>query len=794
MSNKTNLNLIGLSATLALSLAFTGCKDDLSEDSHYKTPSFLVGNAIEVLQKDGNYKTFLKGIELVGLNDVVDSQILTVLAPTDEAFSAFLKEKGYNSIEEMHKADPEYTKQMIAYHLLYYAMDWEKMTNFRPSEGDAATELDKAVQAGMYNRFRTRSVGTDELVKNTDASLSSDSVLTVVHNDRYVTVFSEKMFNTLGIDAASNYNYFFPNTTWNPNHLKNGFNVMNAAVLDTVAVVTDNGYLYHIDHVLEPVGTIYEELTQQGNYNLIRLLFDQYAFWRKYDIESSNRGYDVYLQMFSGLPNIANEWPSESYQNFAANSFNSWNLFVPTDQAMNRMFTSFWDENCGYKDIMSLNPLIQRILLLESVSYIAFDGSRSTSYMCFPDFIRQNKAISYFDTEITTDPMTFDANIICNNGVIYGSNDLEVPGVFSSVSGPVFKDVRYLPYLYALQGAGMLLSLASKESDFVTLIPDTAQFSHQEPKMRLFRDETVVPASYELQQWDDQSNGFVNVNSSYLEKMVNMNTSAAISDLNFGGVRVVETNEAFNYWYIKDGKISSNAVFNQLLNPKFKGDVWSNLREIPRSTTQSSWSNGHAYAYDYNSIYMPASGTTLEQELSQNNDRDYPYYCFVQLLKKASLVNKDGFVTAGATTIRFFDPESRFFAFIPTNEAIKNSLKDIPGCSSMSINESSYVIDGNPSNKNALINYLLSHFVTADRVSFNAYPYVGSSCKGAFTTAGSYLLNIQDDGAKLSVSFSAVQEGGTTPEGNVVNVVSQYDYFPFVFSDGAFQLIDEILK
>jgi len=797
MNQKLILRRSALSVAVALSMALPSCQDDLSEDSHYKSPSFLVGNAIEVLQKDGNYKSFLKGIELIGYNDVVDSQILTVLAPTDEAFAQFLQEKGYASIEEMYQKDPEYTRLLITYHLLYYAMDWEKMTNFRPTEGDAATQLEKNKFAGIYNRFRTRSAVATERLKNVDVKIDEDS-LEIVHYDRYVTVFSEKMFKTLGIDAATNYNYFFPNTTWNPNHLANGFNVMNAAVLDTAAVVTDNGYLYHIDHVIEPVGSIYEELTSNSDYSIIKSLYDVYSYFGKDEIESENRGYNVYARLFRDLPNIASEWPTTDYLKFSANTSQSWNLFVPTNQALDRMFTEYWDEQSGYHNVMDLNPLIQRILLKEGLGKVFLQISDKTDYAdytCFPDYIRQQKTQSYYGNDITTDPATYDVNVFCNNGVIYGSSKMNLPGVFSSVAGPAFKDVKYLPYLYALDGSGLMLNLASLQTDFVTLIPDTAQFTHHEPTMRLFQDVTATTPTYRLQEWNDQESDYSNVSSSTMTKMVNMNTTTAVKELKKSGVQVIETNEAFNYWFVRDGKITTNSIFNEQLKPSFDGNVWSEFYEITSSTSGAKWSNGHAYAYDYSSVFMPASGTTLEEELSQNVDRDYPYSCFVQLLQKSGLVKEGAFVNTGANTIRLLAEGCRFFVMIPTNEAIKANLANIPGCNKLTIDENTYVISGTVANKSLLQNALLNYFVTYDRAPFNAYPYIGSTCKGEFQTAGAHNLVITDDGNKLSVSLVQRPESTSdAPEGNVVNVIDKYNGLPFVFSDGAFQLIDEVLK
>ena len=794
MTKQTLLQIgVGIPLLAALSASLTSCKDDLSKNEHYEAPSFLVGNAKEVLERpfEGHtFKTFLRGIELVGYLDVVDSQILTVLAPTDEAFAQYLKEKGYASIEEMYQADPDFTNQVITYHLLYYALDWEKMTNFRPGEGDGATEEDKQTMAGLFNQFRTRCVLDTTHIKFDDPSLP-ESVVPVVHYDRYLTVFSEKMFHTLGIDAQSNYNYFFPNTQWNPKHLANGFNVMNAAVLDTAAVVTDNGYLYHIDHVIEPVGTIYEEITKRGKYQLVQQLFDKYSYPSEELNESENRGYVVYTQKFYGLPNIANEWMSSSYLDIMDNSFFSWNTFLPTDNAVNKMFEEYWDSGCGYKDILDLDDLIQKILLEECLGYIELTDVRHTQYKCFPDYIRNGKVESLYGTIITTDPATFDDNMVCSNGILYGSTQMSLPGVFAGVAGAAMKNRRFLPYLYALDGSEMLLALSSNQGQFVALIPDTAQFAHNDPKMRLFTDLTKTPSITTLQQWDDESADYVTTSSSTMYDMVAMNTTMEVKELKSEGTQVIETNVPFNYWYVCDGKITTNALFNEQLNPSFSGQIWASFHEIPSNAAGDKWKNGRSYAYDYPGIFMPASGSDLETELSQNNDYRYPYYCFVQLLQKAGLVSNGQFVRSGSQTIRYLvgDP-CRFFAIVPTNDAIKAALQTLPGCSNLKIDANTYAISGT-ANKTKLAAYLLSYFVTADRNTFTAYPYLGSPCKGEFVTGGSYSIRIADNGTSLTASFCP---GAEEPEGNEVQLVDTYSYLPFAFSDGAFQLIDQVLK
>lgn len=766
-------------------LCLTACQDKLVDDPHYKAPDFLVGNAIKVLENDGQYATFLRAIELIGYTDVVNTQLLTVLAPTDEAFAQFLQEKGYSSIDDLYAARPDYLKELVSYHLIYFAMDWEKMTNFRPEEGDGATEADKARSAGLYNRFRTRSQHEMETRWNSDPSVR-DSVK-VVHFDRYLTVFSERMFKTLGIDAARNYNYFFPGTKWNPTGNANGFNVMNAAVLDNEAVVTDNGYLYHIDHVLEPCGTIYEELSERQDYQMFCKLFDQYKYYVQDVTESEKRGYPVYKLSFEGLPDIAQEWMSSQYQNYLVNSFASFNIFAPTDQAMQRMFSEYWEKGCGYSSVETLNPLIQRILMLECLALadVKGDGKDYTSYTCYPDFLDNGRAVSNFETQLTTPSSAYDQRIVCNNGVIFGATQMEVPGVFASAAGPAFKDARYLPYLYVLDGSGMLTNFASNATKHVTLIPDTAQFTAE--RMRLFKETTDGVSTYTLQQWNDEAGDYSNMGNSLKKQIVNMNTADEVSEIPMKGTAVIETNMSFNYWFVRDGKMTTNALFNEQLNPTFSEEIWYPFHEIERGGGKQ-WSNGRSYAYSNPGIYQPVADTKLEKELSQNNDRDYPYYCFSQLLRLAGLAAGEAFTTTGAYTVRTEQDkieENRFIVFIPTNDAIKAALQTLPGCKNLTINEQ-YVISGKATQAD-LASYLLSYFLVHDRQAISTYPYPGSSCKGDFETGGKYGLRINDDGSQLSVS--AINAGTV---GNPVPVVSEYYYLPFAYGDGAFHLIEGV--
>ena len=100
MKNKVSLRrMLWL---LCLPLLFTACKDNM--DEHYEVPDWVADNAWEVLSSSehGNYSIFLQGVEIAGFKQMLEGKaILTIMAPDDSAFQAYLSEKGYATINDM---------------------------------------------------------------------------------------------------------------------------------------------------------------------------------------------------------------------------------------------------------------------------------------------------------------------------------------------------------------------------------------------------------------------------------------------------------------------------------------------------------------------------------------------------------------------------------------------------------------------------------------------------------------------------------------------------------------------
>lgn len=768
---------------LAVSAAvFVGCSN-LEDDDHYKVPDWLKGNAYEVLQKDGNYSTFLRGIELTGNQGIVSGKsLLTVVAPDNNAFNAFLTAKGYASIDEMYQAQPQYVKNLIGMHLMYFAFDWDKMVNFRPSDGDAATEEQKEVNAGYYYKHRTRSQDEIETVTN-----KSGEEIKVYHYERYLPIFSNKLFESKGIDAASNYNYFYPGTTWYGDMSEgDGFNIANALVSDKGNVITDNGYLYHVDKVIEPLNTIYGELCQNADYSQFRELYDSYLEYVEVPkVTADALGYMAYLRSHGELMPIAYEWPIDfSKSNFISQldklEKDGYNIFAPTNDALNQFFHTFWKPEKGYDhmkkqsadDKTYLDPLIVQYFIMQMFS--------KDKFIAFPEEIANGEVKTTYNTTVNFDPYAInpERRKICNNGVLYGMDKMEAPAIFSSVAGPAFSDSTYQYYLYALDGSGLVPSLAADNSKYVTLMPSNQQFRDGDPAVRMYETTT----GNQLQEFSSDAGTFVEMGSKTKLSLVNIHTTDAVDALPMTGIKIIPTYLPFTYWYLKDGKITTNVEFANKLEYTYTDDPFVPFHEI--TNEGQAWSNGKSYSYDAPAVYREQSGDGLLNKLANQNDKNYEYFLFSQLLKLAGLVdgNVIKFPTDDGT-----ESGRRVAVFAPTNEAIIAGIKDIPGCANCTATADG--ITGKPTTAD-LQNWVLRCFISTEEngSKFTDYPFVGSPCNGTFVTkALTSNIDITEKSGRLYVGFT-----GSDQES--IPVIEKYDGFPLAFKDGCLHYINGILK
>lgn len=774
---------------LLCSLFIFSCEDKIEE--HNKKQPWVGGNVWEVLsgeEMNGNYSIFLRAIELTGYRDIVEGKgVMTVMAPDNAAFTSYLQEHGYASVDEMQKSNPAELKTLVGFHLLYYVYNKGMMENFRP-EGEGAGDGDNEIlDPGMYYKFRTRSGSpvTEEYDAETGKTRS------VYHLERLLPVFSYNFFSSKKIDAKSNYEFFYGNSSWTG---ADGFNVAEASVKQ-YELAASNGYIYVLDKVLEPGGTIYDELKSNPDYSDFMKVYNQFSSYtydeRLSTMYGSSLGVDsLFLHEHrKPLAPIALEWPTSNYQRLDSLAYRSYSVFAPTNKALSDFFNGYW-KNSGYTDFNNLDMMVQQIFLNEFV----YSGS-----VVFPEEITTGKVVNNSGMPYGFNPWQVSYKKMCSNGSLYGLDEIEAPVLFGAVTGPAFSSKKYLDFLYTLQYSGILNSYASSKTEYTLLVPPNEVFEASVNGYEFVEEES----GNSLVMLNDEGE-LATVPASVAKRIVDTHTvlGEAVSLNTAGGTQVVPVKAAFNFWFIKDGKITCSNYFNQVLDMDAadRESVFVPFKEI--TNEGKAWSNGKAYTYESdgkNGLFEYEENTLgdrgLQAHLAQSGGTS-PYFRFSQLLKRAGVVN--------GNTLTFLS--SRAAVFIPTNEVIEQALKDkkIPGVETLALEDiTNKEVQITHNDTLALKYYMMNYFM--DAATLTTCPYPGSAVRsGEYKTVHNGNLVYTDKGTSISVSLRSTYEFDHEENGRVylrekeVNgtecpVDGTYWYFPFSYSDGCFHLINSLL-
>lgn len=763
---------------LLLSPFFLSCEDKM--DEHYEKPEWLKGTAWEVLSNEygGKFSMFLEAAELSGFKPILDGKsVATVMAPDNDAFAAYLEEHGYVSVKDIPTDD---LKKLIGYHLIYYSYSKSDLENFRPE--DSATSKDDddddelgVLQPGMYYKFRTHS--TSPITKEVDPS--TNNTVTVYHLERFLPVFSHHIFASKGIDAKKNYEFFYPNSTWTGD---NGFNVSNASVKE-YQIITNNGYIYNVDRVLEPLETIYDVLKKKSDYSDFLDFYSQYSTYA-YDKDlSADYGKAVgvdslFLHAHSpnGLPNIALEWPTPNFRLYPELASISYSIFAPSNQALNTFFNRYWKAG-GYSSLTDLDPLITKILLYQSV----YGGS-----IVFPDEISgiTNSLGSHYDFQLSD----VKDKSICVNGSFYGLSNFPMPEIFSTVMGPSFLKRDYLLSLYAIFQSNQMAAYTTTATNYTMLI--TKNSGYEISDMRLMSDGVgnILATSGE--------DGDVAVSTSDLKRIVSGGT--VVGDVNFNTPwAVYATQDGGTYWFVKDGKMTTNYVFNSVLGQDPQTVIPTLFTEVKEVTNDAggSWANGKVYEYESDfGVFGKLDGleyTSLRTMLTSIGETKYPNFVFAYLMRQAEL-----FATIDGVLAWDYRLAGRLIGFIPTNEVLKEALDNdrIPGVKgTIDLSLPSPTLQGEITNQYLLREYLLNYFFTPTNAPVaSGCPYLGSPdwLSGEYRNSNNIPVKYTDNGAFITLQL---QNQTTGQYGNACKIVS-YENFPFAFMDGAFHLIDAVFN
>ncbi len=609
-------------------LFFTACNKEM--DKFYERPDYLQGSAYHVLEQRGQYTLFLEGVERSGYKEMLDGHgLCTVFAPDDEAFGKYLKKHGYENIASI-PADS--LNILISYHLLKYSYNKSLLLDFRPS-GIQNSETEE----GIYYKHMTYAKENVETLTDKNGKKYK-----VYRKEKHLPVFSSLLFQGKEINGEYNYKYFFPNSQWYGDNQT--IHVANAGV-KTSDIPTDNGYIFLIDEVIEPLRTVYDVLHQRDDYSVFAGLYDKFgSFSYNSSLSSSyaEAGDSLYLYFHKPLPSIYGEetgslldFASGQAVSIASQSKFAYNIYAPNNQAMEHFLKTYLPGYSNYDDVPYL-PLY----------YLLSEHAPQTRDIVLPEEIIKRKINSDFGLIYDFDVENPEYREMCSNGPFYGLKEAIVPIVYRSVTGDVLSSPDYKIFTHMLYKTGEMMQLVDAEG----LTNKFTLFAVPDAVFNEWGYFYKVDASGAFKEATIQMNG-KNISTQEMMSVMDMHIVAQeIKDFEKKAIYETRGGGYLKAW--------NGGVFGEEKN--------TNPFQVKALKPINPQTNGITYNTQGILTKVPAEGGLSLNTLLQYDE----YREFYSLIEKAGLIDKNGEIT-------LFD-QTKFILLVPTNEAIQKAAAQIP--------------------------------------------------------------------------------------------------------------------
>ena len=801
---------------LALLLFCFSCNEmDKYYDNERHSTSVSVGNAWDYLSSRGNFNLFLEGVEKSGFKSLVSGTgLATIFAPTDDAFQKYLEEHEYHSIDDMDAAE---LSNLITYHLLYYAFTPDQFMSYNP-EG-AGTEIDSD-KLGQYYKFRTKS---RDAIEDVTDPISGENVK-LFHFEKYIPVFTANLFHTYspnGDNAKTDYESFFKKNgdgdIWNPNDGDDKgyyFRIANAGVRE-YGIITDNGYLYILDDVVEPLKTIHQTLEAEG-YNSFLKAYDRFSdlqYNQGYSLEYGG-GEDLYVYSHIDLPSIANEWYSEGRQGGEQLNMRAGGVvFAPSDEKMQDFYNKYWAKGYGNKGLDSVKflPLYSLIgdQIADGVDPVFPSNFNGTTYPVSSPFSVKT-ALSR--TPVNADKL--DRYFYCSNGIVYGVKDLVAePDYFHYVTAPAFIYPNYYMFLLLMDKASLTETYRTPNRTFYAFYPgnEIIQNTMSPEDTPLFLNKSSEKYGGEDIAYRGEDQMIFSLNSSYSSRIVQ---NHICNECFFVGGQTGEEEiiyrtsyQTFNYLYRKGDTIYSSALYNQRHG---KIDMYTdvlpkNLVTVKQLKTPDDVpdeiQNGEIYALSGEENAGALLPETIRFQDNDNLEVDMPIEFKTGELNFWRLMGEcQDDSTHHLAVFNIMREEGRggslprFILFALSSDAVAygydNGVFLDPRTIWFKIFDK---------------NYMPNLFVSVSRSNLIGYPFPGDNGRAITGATGTseYVLSTfkkKPDGTYTTIRLKDVVENGVhhleaAGEGDVANnhTVRIINTFPYIYADCAVYILDKPL-
>ncbi|MDH4459854.1 MAG: hypothetical protein QE277_00415, partial [Flectobacillus sp.] len=672
----------------------------------------------------------------------------TLFAPNDDAFAKYFTKAGIS----LGTLDSVQAQKLVQGMLVYNAYSKDKLGDFQKTLTGTSGEQSglpglgfrrkTAFSKGYYDEVgfdgkRYKAVGTN--ASNRDGVVWSFNVED--RNYKHLSYFTDEFMNTKGL-TASDYNYFFPNTTYS------GFNVMDSKVTEA-DIFAENGMIHIVDNVPVPGESVDDYLKGQTEYSLFRNLIERFAVFFKEDQQmtlkynNQTRLSDkIYVKRFDALAGAGKYLVfSPTSENVGTpNSTDSqsdiFSLFVPTNAVLQKYLDEVVLEHYKSLDLVSPGIIIDLVNAHMNGSAI-WPSKILSSTNAFSEPYLYNPTTDVVEKKMLS------------NGLVYGVNKVHESLRFSSVYSRVYLDPNYSIMRRVLDMELTPFLLTSRRKFALFLISDesfkTAGFT--------YNANMISPS---LSEW-------IYTNPTTLAVTTGVDVLAALQRIVATSVVPYENGDLTNV----SGKGTVTAYNGEPISFDNNKIITTGTKAVANpmvTVSKKECSNGVAYYTANNILNFAPVGVLRPDAILQDLEKlasttTSPYYQFFQYLKGSHLYNS----TTNPATISAI-PNGSFYTFlVPDNSSILAAMNAGLLPSTGTTTKTPKYTPTTNAERILIENFILSHVVVQ-----NTIPVRNGGATGSFATL---LKNAVGDPLKLSIETnSASSMTLKDATGKIINV------------------------
>ena len=466
-------------------LVLVGCRDELRIEK-YERPDWLAGKIYTQILDQPELSTFAKAIEITGYDSILDvSGSYTAFSPSDEAFSSyFASNPNYSSVEDMPVAELE---RLVKFHLvqnpwskiqlrtldIYGWIDTLDLNNNQPKGFKRETLLlEKDTKYGVTSY----DVGNEEKIIIVDTTKSIWHRKAVTDSRKYAPIFYQEYFDIYNLEK-SDYEFYFDRTFEGGNEI-----YFASAKIVSDEIPAENGFVYIIDRVVEPMDNAREIVSKSKNaeqykafLNVVNLFPEfEYNERKTNDQPGADEGLVVDSLFDLTFPDLTFDISSEKTspptgvyglpRNVAIRYHHG--FMAPTNAAFLRFINEYIKIPNGWGSFENTPEHIKRIV---ANTYM----STNTIY---PSDFEKGFYNGEFDI-VKLNPAHIAEKKFGSNSTFIGLNEAIVPRAFKSVTGPVYLLRGFSKVMYAIQHSGLLSALKRENQDYMFFVESDANTS-----------------------------------------------------------------------------------------------------------------------------------------------------------------------------------------------------------------------------------------------------------------------------------------------------------------------------